>query len=70
MSYRGGFGLDTIPVEMEKEYGVEVTELSKRGDGIARVIGFVIFVGRAETGLKARLRITNIGERFAKAELV
>jgi len=55
---------------MGKEYGVEVTELSKRGDGIARVQGFVIFVGGAEAGQKARVRITNIEERFAKAELV
>ena len=70
MSHRGGFGLGTKPVEMGKEYGVEVMELRKRVDGIARVQGFVISVGSAETGQKARVRLTNIGERFAKAELV
>jgi len=55
---------------MGKEYGMEVTELSKREYGIAQVQGFVMFVGGAETGEKAKLRITNIGEHFAKAELV
>jgi predicted RNA-binding protein with TRAM domain len=55
---------------MGKEYGMGITELSKRGDGVARVQGFVIFVRGAEAGQKARVRITNIGERFAKAELV
>jgi len=70
MSYRGGFGLGTEPVEMGKEYGAEVTELSKRWNGIARVQGYVKFVGGAEAGQKARVRITHIEERFAKAELV
>jgi predicted RNA-binding protein with TRAM domain len=58
------------PVEIGKEYDVEVSELSKRGDGIARVQGFVIFVGGAKAGQKAKIRITSIGERFANAQIV
>lgn len=53
-----------------KEYEVEISDLSKRGDGIARLQGFVIFVEGAKAGQKAKIRITSIGERFAKAELV
>lgn len=34
------------PVETGKEYDVQITETSRRGDGIARVQGFVIFQGR------------------------
>jgi predicted RNA-binding protein with TRAM domain len=70
MSNRRDFSSSPKPVEMGKEYDVEITELSKKGDGIARVQGFVIFVGGARAGQKAKIRITSIGERFAKAELV
>jgi predicted RNA-binding protein with TRAM domain len=32
------------PVEVGKEYEVDITEISRQGDGIAKVQGFVIFV--------------------------
>jgi len=71
MSYsRRGSESSPKPVEMEKEYDVEITELSRRGDGIARVQGFVIFVEGAKAGQKAKIQITSIGDRFAKAKLV
>lgn len=57
MSYRSGFGSSPKPVEMGKEYEVEISEISKRGDGIARIQGFVIFVGGAKSGQKAKIRI-------------
>ena len=58
------------PVESGKEYDVEITEISRQGDGIARVQGFVIFVKGGRVGQKAKVRITNIGARFATAEVV
>ena len=68
---RGGtFGSSPKPVEMGKEYEVEISEISKRGDGIARIQGFVIFVQGAKAGQKTNIRITSIGDRFAKAEVV
>lgn len=70
MSYNRGSDSSPKPVEMGKEYDVEITELSRRGDGIARVQGFVVFVAGANAGQKAKIQITSIGERFAKAELV
>lgn len=70
MSYTKGFGSSAKPVETGKEYDVEITEVSKRGDGIARVQGFVIFVPGAKAGQKAKIQITSIGERFAKAEVI
>jgi predicted RNA-binding protein with TRAM domain len=70
MSYRSGFGSSPKPVEMGKEYEVEISEISKRGDGVARIQGFVIFVTGAKSGQKAKIRITSIGDRFAKAEIV
>ncbi|MDW0137498.1 MAG: TRAM domain-containing protein, partial [Nitrososphaeraceae archaeon] len=43
---------------MGKEYEVEISEISRRGDGIARIQGFVIFVEGAKTGQKTNIRIT------------
>ena len=39
MSYKRGSDSSPKPVEMGKEYDVEITELSRMGDGIARVQG-------------------------------
>ena len=58
------------PVEVGKEYEVEVTEISRKGDGIARVQGFVVFVGNATVGNKIRIKVTEVADRFAKATLV
>jgi predicted RNA-binding protein with TRAM domain len=63
-----GFG-GPKPVETGKEYDVEITEISRQGDGIARVQGFVIFVKGGRVGQKTKVRITNIGARFATAEI-
>lgn len=70
MSYRRGFDSSPTPVETGKEYDVEISEISKRGDGIARVQGFIIFVGGAKAGQKTKIRITSVGDRFAKAEII
>ena len=58
------------PVETGKEYDVSITEISRKGDGIARVEGFVIFVKDGKAGQNAKVRITQVGQRFASAELV
>ncbi|MGH9993170.1 MAG: TRAM domain-containing protein [Nitrososphaera sp.] len=46
-----------------------MTEISRQGDGIARVHGFVIFVKGGKKGQKVRVRITNVGARFASGEI-
>ena len=65
---RGSFG--PKPVETGKEYDVQITEISRQGDGIARIQGFVIFVKNGKVGQNAKVRVTNVGARFATAELV
>ncbi len=71
----GGFGggrppMGPKPVEVGKEYDVEVTELSRRGDGVAKVQGFVIFVQGAKVGQKVKIKVDRIGPRFASASVV
>ena len=53
-----------------KEYDVQIIETSRKGDGIARIQGFVIFVKNGRTGQNAKVKITQIGERFATADIV
>jgi predicted RNA-binding protein with TRAM domain len=66
-----GFGFSgPKPVEVGKEYDVTITEVSRRGDGVARIKGFVIFVPGAKTGSKERIRITRVAQRYANAEIV
>jgi predicted RNA-binding protein with TRAM domain len=66
---RGGFG-GPKPVEAGKEYDVQISEISRQGDGIARIQGFVIFVKGAKAGQKAKIRVTRVGDRFANGEIV
>jgi predicted RNA-binding protein with TRAM domain len=60
----------TKPVEAGKEYEVDVTEISRQGDGIARVQGFVVFVKNAKVGQKVKVRVTQVGSRFGIATVV
>ena len=70
-SNRGfGSGGGPKPVEVGKEYDVQISEISRQGDGIARVQGFVIFVKGAKVGEKTKVRILNVGPRFATAQKV
>jgi predicted RNA-binding protein with TRAM domain len=66
----GGGNFGPKPVETGKEYDVQITETSRQGDGIARVQGFVIFVKGGKPGQNTKIRVTNVGARFATAELV
>jgi len=58
------------PVELGKEYDVDIKETSRRGEGIARIKGLVCFVPNAKPGEHLRIRITRISRRFAEAEIV
>ncbi|HET7389247.1 MAG TPA: TRAM domain-containing protein [Nitrososphaeraceae archaeon] len=58
------------PVEVGKEYDVEVTEISRQGDGIARVQGFVVFIKNGKHGQKVKVQVTQVGNRFATATIV
>jgi predicted RNA-binding protein with TRAM domain len=58
------------PVEVGKEYEVEVTDISRQGDGIARVQGFVVFIQNGKVGHKIKVKVTEVADRFAKATIV
>ena len=58
------------PVEVGKEYEVDVTDISRKGDGIARVQGFVVFVENGKVGNKIKVKVTEVADRFPKAIIV
>ena len=61
----------SIPVEVGKEYMVNIIDTGRGGDGIARISGFVIFVKNAKAGDKnIKIKITSVGSRFANAVVV
>jgi predicted RNA-binding protein with TRAM domain len=56
------------PVELGKEYTVDIIGTGESGDGVARVQNFVIFVKNGKAGDKnVRIRINSVGNRFAIA---
>jgi predicted RNA-binding protein with TRAM domain len=71
---RGGFGRSSgsfnKPVEVGKEYNVSISDTSRRGDGIARVDGFVVFVPGTRQGQNVRIKVTQVTERFASGQVV
>ena len=73
---RGGFGgrergdFEPKPVEVGKVYEVDIQEMSRRGEGIARIEGLVIFVPNAKQGEHAKIKVTKVSRRCADAEVV
>lgn len=58
------------PVEEGKTYTVTVEDLGSKGDGIARVEGFVVFVPETEVGETVKVEINSVGRKFAFGEVV
>jgi predicted RNA-binding protein with TRAM domain len=58
------------PVKVGEEIDVTVSEVSRRGDGVARIQGFVVFIPNAKQGTQAKIRIKEIRPSFATAELI
>jgi len=59
-----------VPVKVGEEYDVEISEVGSRGDGIARIQNFVVFVAGTKKGDKAKIKITQVRGRSAIGEVV
>jgi predicted RNA-binding protein with TRAM domain len=70
----GGFGRGSgsfnKPVEVGKEYNVSISDTSRRGEGIAKVDGFIVFVPGTKVGQNVRIKVTQVSERFASGQVV
>jgi predicted RNA-binding protein with TRAM domain len=72
---RGGFGVKSSyflpkPVKVGDEVEVKIEAMARRGDGIAKKDGFVIFVKGAKEGDTVKVRITDVRPRFAVGEII
>ncbi len=75
---RGGFGggrrdfggrTEPAPVKVGEEYDVEISEVSQRGDGVARIKNFVVFVPGTQKGDKVHVKIVDVKGRHAIGEV-
>jgi predicted RNA-binding protein with TRAM domain len=73
-SYEGrrghGKGFKRCPVELGEELEVEITELSPKGEGIAKSQGFVIYVADTKPGDRVKIKVYRITEKAANAQVV
>jgi predicted RNA-binding protein with TRAM domain len=57
------------PVDEGDVVEVEIEDLGSKGDGIARIDGFVIFVPGGEVDESYEVEVTSVGRKFAFAEI-
>jgi predicted RNA-binding protein with TRAM domain len=65
-----GKGFKRCPVKVGEEIEVDITDCSQKGEGIARVQGFVIHVSNSKLGEHVKIKINRIGETTAEAEAI
>jgi len=59
-----------VPVKEGEEYEVTVEAIVRRGDGIAKIENFVVFVPGTKAGDHVKAKITGVGGSFATASVV
>ena len=62
--------IQSFPVKENQEMEVIIDDIGSRGDGIAKIQGFMIFVPRSKIGERVRVKILSVGEKFAVAEKI
>lgn len=58
------------PVEAGHTYDVKIEDVAKKGDGIARIEGFVIFVPGTKVGDDVKILVETVKRNFAVAKVV
>lgn len=62
--------IQSSPVKENQELEVVIDDIGSRGDGIAKLQGFLIFVPNCKIGERVKARILSVGGKFAVAEKV
>ncbi len=60
--------IQSFPVKENQELEVVIDDIGSRGDGIAKLQGYLIFVPRGKIGERVKVRIVSVGGKFAVAE--
>lgn len=58
------------PVSVGEIYEVDINSVGEKGDGIARVKGFVLFVPKTKKGDYVKIKITKVLKNVGFAEVV
>lgn len=58
------------PVAVGEVHGVEIISSGAKGDGVAKIKGFVIFIPNTRIGESVSVRITKVGRNAAFGEVV
>jgi predicted RNA-binding protein with TRAM domain len=68
--YQGGGQEMTPPVKEGDEIEVKIDAIGEKGDGIAKVNGFVLFVPGVKENENVKVRVTKVLRRVGFAEVV
>ena len=60
----------SVPVEEGETYDVTIQDIARKGDGIARIEGFVIFVPGTKVGDEVQIKVERVLPKFAFASVV
>ena len=58
------------PVKENQELEVVIDDIGSRGDGIAKIQGYLIFVSHGKIGERVKVKIRSVGGKFAVAERI
>ena len=58
------------PVSVGEEYEVKITGVGEKGDGIARVNNFIIFVNGTKKGDHVKIRVTKVFSKVGFGEVI
>jgi predicted RNA-binding protein with TRAM domain len=62
--------VQSFPVKENQELEVVIDDIGSRGDGIAKIQSFLIFVPKSKIGERVKVRIISVSGKFAVAERV
>ena len=66
----GGFPQKSVPVKEGQEYDVTIEGIGEKGDGIAKIEGFVIVIPGTQKGQKVRVKVNAVRGKVSFGEVV
>lgn len=64
------FGRSFAPVKVGDELDVKIESVGEKGDGIAKVKGFVLFVPNTKEGDEVKVKITRVLRKVGFADVI
>jgi predicted RNA-binding protein with TRAM domain len=68
--FGGGQNRSFAPIQVGQELDVKIEAVGEKGDGIAKVKGFVIFVPNTKAGEDVKIRITKVSKKVGFGEVI